>query len=184
MILQIKATKANGDVINIYPDRDGDDQTDQEIINVSVGWKKLKSELESGLETLYKNILLFSHGELIEEYIIPTQPEPAKVSKAMQARIKELYNDQGRGAIFCTLETLGSGEYTTLPFFLMEMAYNPVPETETSVFKNIIQILMSYDPKTEYVLVIVPAEGDLDVSIYTFDRIPNFTSTSIDQSNI
>jgi hypothetical protein len=24
MILQIKATKANGDIINIYPERDGD----------------------------------------------------------------------------------------------------------------------------------------------------------------
>lgn len=169
MILQIKATTENGDVINIYPERDGDDQTDQEIIDVSVGWQKLKSELESGVVSLFENIQLFSHGELIEEYIIPTQPEPAKVSKEMQSRIKELYNDQGRGAIFCNLETIGSGHYTTLEWLIKDAGLHTASNEQFNDFKPMIETLYAYDPQTEYVLVIIPAEGDIDVSIYTYD---------------
>jgi hypothetical protein len=74
MILQIKATTENGDVI--YPERDGDDQTDDELINATIMWQKLKSDLESGVESLHKNILLFCEGTVLDEYVITTQPKP------------------------------------------------------------------------------------------------------------
>lgn len=169
MILQIKATKANGEVINVYPERDGDDQTDDEIQTTCVGWAKLQSELEGGMETDFILLTIYSHGEVLEQYKPPTQAEPAKVSKEMQARIKELYKECGRGAIFCNLETLGSGDYTTLKWLIQDLGLKTASDEQFNDFKPIIENLYSYNPETEYVLVIVSAEGNLDVSIYAFD---------------
>jgi hypothetical protein len=153
LVLQIKGTKDDGTIQAIYPDRSSGKQTDKEIENTAVGWGKLKEKSASPINSPFTSIHLWSHGKKIEEVTVNRLPETSSLSAEMISRIKQLYQNCGRGAIFVDEGSNEEGEYTTLAW--LEEVYYPVFNMD----ENLIGTLKTYDPVSQYVLVILPKDG-------------------------
>jgi hypothetical protein len=153
LVLQIKGTKDDGTIEAIYPDRSSGKQTDKEIENTAVGWGKLKEKSASPIDSPFTSIHLWSHGEKIEEVTVNRLPETSSLSADMTSRIKQLYQDGGRGAIFVDEGSNEEGEYTTLAW-IEEVSY-----PEFNMDGNLIETLKAYNPDSQYVLVILPKDG-------------------------
>jgi hypothetical protein len=163
LVLQIKGTRDDGTIQAIYPERIGGKQSDEEVENTAVGWGKLKKKAASPIDSPFTSIHLWSHGEKIEEVTVNRLPETSGLSAEMKARIKKLYQEGGRGAIFVNEDSSEAGDYTTLAW-LEEVSYPQV-----GMDKDVIDVLKSYNPESQYVLVIMPKDGsDAMVSIDDF----------------
>jgi hypothetical protein len=168
LTLQIKGTKKDGTIQNIYPERIDGEQSDQEIENVAVGWRKLKETFQQPCYSPFTSISFWMDGKQTETVqIIQVQEEAFHgVSLEMQFQIKDLYQSKGKGSIFMK-EGSESGEYTTLTWLEEQARQDEAGDIDP--FESLIDALRLYDPTTQYILTIAPAdEGALDISVFEY----------------